>query len=56
MRIPNIDEKDEIRVVTTDTFQVVDGDPRFNTEYATINAKAAAEQYIRRSYRNGWSY
>jgi hypothetical protein len=56
MRVTNIDEKDEIRVVTTDEFEVVDGDPRFNTEYATINAKNAAEQYVRRTYREGWSY
>jgi hypothetical protein len=56
MRVTNIDEKDEIRVVTTDKFEVIDGDPRFNTEYATINAKNAAEQYIRRTYREGWSY
>lgn len=56
MRITNIDEKDEIRVVTTDQFEVVDGDPRFHTEYATINARNAAEQYVRRTYREGWSY
>lgn len=56
MRITNIDAEDEIRVVTTDKFEVVDGDPRFQTEYATINAKQAAEQYIKRSYRDGWSY
>ena len=56
MRITNIDKEDEIRVVTTDKFEVVDGDPRFHTEYATINAKNAAEQYIRRTYREGWSY
>jgi predicted dehydrogenase len=56
MRIANIDEQDEIRVVTTDQFEVVDGDPRFHKEFATINAKAAAEQYVRHTYREGWSY
>jgi len=56
MRITNIQDDDEIRVVTTDQFEVVDGDPRFRTQYATINAKNAAEEYIKRTYRNGWSY
>jgi hypothetical protein len=56
MRITNINEEDEIRVVTSDQFEVVDGHPRFHTEHATINAKEAAEQYIKRTYREGWSY
>ena len=56
MRVTNIDENDEIRVVTTDTFEVIDGDPKFNTQYATINAAEAARNYIKRPYRNGWSY
>ena len=56
MRITNIDEMEEIRVVSSDTFTVVDGDPQFDTEYATINAAEAARNYIKRPYRNGWSY
>jgi predicted dehydrogenase len=56
MEITNIDDAEEIRVVTSDQFEVVDGDPKFNTSYDTINAKQAAESYIRRPYRDGWSY
>ena len=56
MEITNIDEDDEIRVVTSDSFKVVDGDPRFDTSYETTNAKEAAERYIKRPYRDGWSY
>ena len=56
MQITNIDEKDEIRVVTSDQFEVVNGDPKFNTSYATINAREAAQNYIHPSYRKGWSY
>lgn len=56
MEITNIDDTDEIRVVTTDKFEVVNGDPKFNTNYDTINARQAAESYIRRSYRDGWDY
>jgi predicted dehydrogenase len=56
MEITNIDEDDEIRVVTSDSFEVVNGDPRFNTSYDTINAKEAAKRYVKRPYRDGWSY
>jgi predicted dehydrogenase len=56
MEITNIDQNDEIRVVTSDSFEVVNGDPRFDTSYDTINAREAAKRYIKRSYRKGWSY
>jgi len=55
MKFKNISENDKIRVVTTASFKVVDGDPKFNTEYATINAKAASEEYIKHTYYNGYS-
>lgn len=56
MEITNIDKDDEIRVVTSDEFEVVNGDPKFETSYNTINAQQAAKRYIRRPYRKGWSY
>jgi predicted dehydrogenase len=56
MMITNISDRDEIRVVTSDKFTVIDGDPKFETKYATINAKAAAAEYVKREYRKGWSY
>jgi predicted dehydrogenase len=54
MKITNISDTDEIRVVTTDKFDVINGHPHFDTQYTTINAKAAAEEYIRHTYREGW--
>jgi predicted dehydrogenase len=54
MKITNISDDDEIRVVTTDKFAVIDGHPHFDTQYATIKAKPAAEEYIRHTYREGW--
>ncbi len=56
MKITNISDSDEIRVVTTDSFTVIDGDPKFDTQYATMNAKEAAEGYVKRTYREGWNY
>ena len=37
-------------------FDVVDGDPKWDTRSTTINAKEAASEYVKRSYRNGWYY
>ncbi|MCD4788752.1 MAG: Gfo/Idh/MocA family oxidoreductase [Bacteroidales bacterium] len=54
MKITNISDEDEIRVVTTDKFTVINGHPHFDTQYATIPAKSAAEEYIKHKYREGW--
>jgi len=54
MKITNIGDEDEIRVVSSDTFTVIDGHPHFDTQYETINAKQAAEEYIKHTYRDGW--
>ena len=54
MMIPNISDEDEIRIVTTDKFTVINGHPHFDTQYATMKAKPAAEEYIRHTYREGW--
>ena len=43
-----------IRVVTTDKFTVISGHPHFDTQYATIKAKPAVEEYIKHTYREGW--
>ncbi|MBT8178040.1 MAG: Gfo/Idh/MocA family oxidoreductase [Eudoraea sp.] len=56
MKITNISDTDEISVVTSDSFTVVDGDPRFDTKFATMNAKEAAENYVKKTYREGWNY
>lgn len=55
MKFTNISDTDEIRVVTFDKFEVIDGDPKFETKRKTINAKEAAEEYIKHMYREGWS-
>jgi predicted dehydrogenase len=55
MKFNNISDSDEIRVVTSDKFEVVDGDPKFETLRETLNAKEAAEGYVKHIYREGWS-
>ena len=55
MKFTNISDTDKIRVVTSDKFEVIDGNPIFDTKRKTLNAKSAAEEYIKHSYRDGWS-
>ena len=53
--VANLTESDQVRVVTTDRFTVINGDPRFDTQYVTIPTKASAEEWIKSGYREGWS-
>ena len=54
MKITNISDSDQIRVITSNKFTVIDGDPKFDTKTATLNAKQAAAGYIKREYRDPW--
>ena len=47
MKITNLSDSDVVRVAN--------GIPRQDPRNVTINAKQAAEEYIRHSYRQGWS-
>lgn len=55
MEFDNISASDELRVVATDEFKVIDGHPHFNTEYVSLNALETAAEYIRHTYREGWA-
>ncbi len=56
MRFTNISETDTMRVVTSDSFEVIDGHPHFDTEYTdAIPARKFAEELVRKPYREGWS-
>jgi hypothetical protein len=54
MKVSNISPSDKLRVVTSDEFQVIEGHPHFNTQYATFNAMEASSEYIKHNYRKGW--
>ena len=54
MRFENISETDELRIVTSNEFKVIDGHPNFNTQYASSNALESVTGYIRHTYREGW--
>ena len=55
MRFTNITGSDQIRVVSSDDFKVIDGHPHFNTRYVTMNAEATVKEYIQHNYREGWA-
>jgi hypothetical protein len=56
MKFTNIAENETIKIVTSDTFDVIDGHPHFDTQYTDpINATAFAEELIRHKYRKGWT-
>jgi predicted dehydrogenase len=54
MQFTNIGLSEKIRVVTSNKFEVVNGDPKFDTKYDTIPALATADEWIRHNYRDGW--
>jgi uncharacterized protein (DUF885 family) len=55
MRFTNISDTEELKIVTADNFSVHDGHPTFEKQYKTFNAKSAANEYIKHTYREGWS-
>ena len=54
MKITNINDNDEISIVKSNKFTIINGDPKFDTSHETINAKAFAEEMIKHNYREGW--
>ena len=55
MKFTNISSSDELEVISSDEFKVINGHPHFNTKYVTLNAEETIHEYIKHTYRNGWS-
>jgi predicted dehydrogenase len=55
MEFANIGTSEELKVVTSDEFEIIEGHPHFDTQYATFNARETAREYIRHNYRTGWT-
>ena len=56
MKFTNISDSDTMRIVTSDSFEVIDGHPHFDTVYTdAIPAKQFAAELINKPYREGWS-
>lgn len=56
MQFTNIGENENVRIVTSDKFDVIDGHPHFDTQYTDpMNARAFSAELIKHTYRKGWS-
>ncbi|RLD92267.1 MAG: gfo/Idh/MocA family oxidoreductase [Bacteroidetes bacterium] len=54
MKFTNITSSDELHVVSSDDFHIIDGHPNFDTKYVTLNAEETVTEYIKHNYREGW--
>jgi hypothetical protein len=54
MQFTNITGSDELRVVKSDAFHIINGHPHFDTRYVTLNAGETVKEYIKHNYREGW--
>jgi hypothetical protein len=55
MKFTNISASEELKIIKSDDFKVIDGHPTFKKEYDTRNALASAAEYIKHTYRQGWN-
>jgi hypothetical protein len=54
MKFTNITGSDEMRIVSSDDFHIINGHPNFDTKYITLNADETVKEYIKHNYREGW--
>ena len=54
MTFTNIGDNEEISIVKSDDFAIVDGHPTFNKPSDKFNAKAFSKELINHNYREGW--
>ena len=56
MKFTNINDNEEIKIITKDNFEIHDGHPTFKKEYTDpMNANKFAQELIKHEYRDGWS-
>lgn len=55
MQFTNISDSDKINTLSVNDFKVIDGDPRFDRQYKEFNARQIADEWIKHTYREGWS-
>ncbi len=55
MKFTNINDNEEIKIITKDNFKIHDGHPTFNKEWTKpVSAKSFAKELIKHDYRDGW--
>lgn len=54
MSFQNISYNDKLQIVSSNSFEIANGDARNVRNFATLPADQMAEEWIRHNYRNGW--
>ncbi|MGW8315872.1 MAG: gfo/Idh/MocA family oxidoreductase, partial [Bacteroidales bacterium] len=55
MEFTNISDSEELRMVLSDDFEIIDGDPKFRTKWTEpFNAKQFARELVKHNYREPW--
>ncbi|HNX79612.1 MAG TPA: gfo/Idh/MocA family oxidoreductase, partial [Prolixibacteraceae bacterium] len=54
MQFTNVSMNDQLKTLSRDRFEIINGDPKFSKEYVTSPALTAIEEWIRHNYREGW--
>ena len=54
MAFTNISPAEELRIVTSNEFTVIDGHPNSDVKYQRVNALETSKEYIKHTYREGW--
>ena len=55
MKFTNINDNEEIKIITKDNFEIHDGHPTFNKEWTKpVSANSFAKELIKHDYRDGW--
>jgi hypothetical protein len=56
MEFTNIGDDEQLRMVLSDDFEIIDGDPKFRTKWTDrFNAKQFAKELVKHNYREGWN-
>lgn len=55
MKFTNISADEELKIVAKNDFKILDGHPHSEVKHDTFNALQAANEYIKHTYREGWS-
>jgi hypothetical protein len=54
MEFTNISDSEELKMVLSDDFEIIDGDPKFRTKWTDpFNAKQFAKELVKHNYREG---
>ncbi|WP_165024109.1 Gfo/Idh/MocA family protein [Dysgonomonas sp. ZJ279] len=55
MTFTNISPDEELKIISKNEFEIIDGHPNSDVKFTTFNAQTAAAEYIKHTYREGWS-